>query len=306
MAHRLFEGKKHAASYWKYRVSPSQQLIQDVLAFVRRQGMPFDLAVDVGCGSGQGTVLLANHFVSVVGTDVSPAQLEVAMKYGTAPNILYRECPAEGLPCPDGSVALVTAMSAFHWFDRQRFLLEADRVLKPRGCLALLNYTMDMELSQAGCCSLALHTVCQEFYAALVPFRSPHLGTSSVELYKQAYLALPYAHKEWRECVWVRRAMPLSSYIGMVESFSSYQALLRGNPEEASRLSKDTTSRLLSVMGVTDPDTEVEVAVKYYYLLASKPEKDSLCQQPCYKECTLKGGFQYKECTLKGGFQYKE
>lgn len=243
MAHRLFEGKKHADSYWKYRVSPSEQLIQKVLAFQRQQGMPFDLAVDVGCGSGQGTVLLANHFASVVGTDVSPAQLEVAMKYATAPNISYRECPAEDLPCPDGSVDLVTAMSAFHWFDRQRFLQEADRVLKPRGCLALLNYTMDMELSHADCCSRALNAVCQEIYAALVPFRSPHLGASSVELYKQAFESLPYVHKDWHECVWVRRVMPLSSYMGMIESFSSYQTLLRGNPQEASRLSKDITSR---------------------------------------------------------------
>uniref|UniRef100_A0A3B4U8Q3 Zgc:162780 n=1 Tax=Seriola dumerili TaxID=41447 RepID=A0A3B4U8Q3_SERDU len=126
---RLFEGKEHAASYWKYRISPSDHLIQQVLDFLEKQ-----LAVDVGCGSGQGTLLLAKHFASVVGTDVSPAQLEVALQHVKEPNITYN------------SVDLMTAMSAFHWFDRP-----------PRGCLALLSYTIDMELSPPDCCSHTLN-----------------------------------------------------------------------------------------------------------------------------------------------------
>ncbi|XP_064817737.1 uncharacterized protein LOC135534844 [Oncorhynchus masou masou] len=163
MAHRLFEGKEHATSYWKYRVSPSAQLIEEVMSFLKKKRgvQPCDLAVDVGCGSGQGTVLLAPHFSSVVGTDISPAQLEVAQEHTTAPNISYRQCQAEELPFADSSVDLVTAMSAFHWFDRPRFLQEAHRILKAKGCLALLNYTMDMELDY-GDCSHTLNTVCKE------------------------------------------------------------------------------------------------------------------------------------------------
>lgn len=46
--------------------------------------------MDVGCGSGQGTVLLAKHFTSVVGTDVSPAQVEVALQNAKEQNITYR------------------------------------------------------------------------------------------------------------------------------------------------------------------------------------------------------------------------
>lgn len=72
-----------------------------------------------------------------------------------------RESPAEELPFEDGSVDLVTAMSAFHWFDHSRFLQEAHRVLKPNGCLAVLNYTMDMELSY-GDCSETLNHICNE------------------------------------------------------------------------------------------------------------------------------------------------
>lgn len=55
-----------------------------------QKGRPFELAVDVGCGSGQGTLLLAGHFACVVGTDVSPAQLEVALQHAKEPNITYK------------------------------------------------------------------------------------------------------------------------------------------------------------------------------------------------------------------------
>lgn len=75
---------------------------------------------------------------------------------------IFRQCAAEELPLADSSVDLVTAMSAFHWFDRPRFLQEAHRVLKPRGCLALLNYTIDMELSYPDCCTQTLNQVCKE------------------------------------------------------------------------------------------------------------------------------------------------
>ncbi|XP_017276111.1 putative methyltransferase DDB_G0268948 isoform X2 [Kryptolebias marmoratus] len=274
MAHRLFEGKEHAASYWKYRICPSDHLMQQVLDFLQKQkGDPFELAVDVGCGSGQGTQLLAKHFAAVVGTDVSPAQIEVALQHAKEPNVTYRLCAAEELPFADSSADLVTAMSAFHWFDRRQFLREAHRVLKPRGCLALLNYTLNMELSYSDCCSQALNTICKEFYAALSPFRSPNLGRSSKELYKEAFELIPYPVKEWHESVWDRKRMPLASYMGFVESFSCYQALLREDPQRAHTLSQDICQRLMSVMKVSSAETEVTVAVQYFCLLAIKPEE---------------------------------
>lgn len=60
-----------------------------------------------------------------------------------------------------GQVDLLTSMTAAHWFDRQKFLLEANRVLRPGGCLALLSYTMDMELEH-GDTTEALNDVCKE------------------------------------------------------------------------------------------------------------------------------------------------
>lgn len=92
----------------------------------------------------------------------------------------FRQCEAEKLPFADSSVDLVTVMSAFHWFDRPRFLQEALRVLKPHGCLALLNYTIDMELSYPGCCQQTLNQVCKEVHAEYSSSVLHHTDTNNV------------------------------------------------------------------------------------------------------------------------------
>ncbi|XP_075951288.1 uncharacterized protein LOC142953105 [Anarhichas minor] len=272
MAVRAFEGRDHAAAYLQYRVAPDE-LINRIMSYMEKKTPnQVNLAVDVGCGSGQGTILLAPYFTKVVGTDVSPAQLEMALtNKKNPPNVSYRECPAEKLPSACGEVDLVTAMTAAHWFDREKFLLEADRVLRPGGCLALLSYTMEMELEYGDVSNGTLNDICNEFYAALLPYRNPYIGKSSAKIYSDMFDSCSYPDKEWNECLRVKRILPLRGYIGMVETFSSYQKLLQKDPAEAERLSNDTRNKLMSAMKVSSPDTEVTVVVKYFYWLARKP-----------------------------------
>lgn len=79
-----------------------------------------------------------------------------------------RQGPAEELPFGPGEVDLVTAMTAAHWFERQKFLVEADRVLRPGGCLALLSYSMDIEL-EYGEVSNELNHICKEVHRRVKP-----------------------------------------------------------------------------------------------------------------------------------------
>uniref|UniRef100_A0A8C2XC61 Si:ch211-93g23.2 n=1 Tax=Cyclopterus lumpus TaxID=8103 RepID=A0A8C2XC61_CYCLU len=159
MSVRLFEGRDHAAAYLQYRVTPDE-LISTVMSYMKnKEPNQCNLAVDVGCGSGQGTVLLAPYFTKIVGTDVSPAQLEMALTNENPPNVSYRECPAEKLPFASGEVDLVMAVTAAHWFDREKFLLEADRVLRPGGCLALLSYSMNIELEYGDVSNTTLNDI---------------------------------------------------------------------------------------------------------------------------------------------------
>lgn len=45
--------------------------------------------MDVGCGSGQGTHFLGQHFKKVVGMDISEAQVQEAKDTPCMPNISY-------------------------------------------------------------------------------------------------------------------------------------------------------------------------------------------------------------------------
>lgn len=94
-------------------------------------------ALDVGCGSGQLTVQLAEHFDAVTGLDASEEQIRYAVP---KEHVCYRCAPAEVLPLPSCSVSLVTAAQAAHWFDLPRFYREVRRVAVPNAMLALISY----------------------------------------------------------------------------------------------------------------------------------------------------------------------
>jgi SAM-dependent methyltransferase len=95
------------------------------------------LAVDVGCGNGQLTQLLAPCFERVVGIDPSADQIANA---AADERIDYRCAPAERMPVADASADLVTAAQAAHWFDLPAFYEEVRRIGTPGAVLALVSY----------------------------------------------------------------------------------------------------------------------------------------------------------------------
>lgn len=95
------------------------------------------LAVDVGCGSGQLSALLAAHFDHVHASDVSANQIANATIH---PAVVYREGSAEAIAVEDGTADLVAAGQAAHWFDLALFYREARRIARPGGVIALVTY----------------------------------------------------------------------------------------------------------------------------------------------------------------------
>jgi SAM-dependent methyltransferase len=123
----------HAATYAAFRPGYPPELA----AWLASIAPGTDCALDVGCGSGQLALLLAQHFPHVLATDPSWQQISSAMPH---PNIDYRVAPAEasGLPC--GSIDLLTAAQAAHWFHLPAFFAESRRLLKPGGAVVLISY----------------------------------------------------------------------------------------------------------------------------------------------------------------------
>jgi SAM-dependent methyltransferase/DNA-binding MarR family transcriptional regulator len=96
-----------------------------------------ETALDVGCGNGQLTSLLAPHFQQVIGIDASEKQLAAAEP---ATNVSYRRHAAEDTGLPDKSVDLIVVAQAAHWFDLERFYSEVQRVAKRTAVIALVSY----------------------------------------------------------------------------------------------------------------------------------------------------------------------
>ena len=90
-----------AAHHAAYRPS----LHDRILAPVLDDRGPFDVGLDVGCGTGRSAVALAAHCTRVQGVDPSPAMLAQATAHD---RITYREGNAEALPLPARSVDVVT------------------------------------------------------------------------------------------------------------------------------------------------------------------------------------------------------
>ncbi len=123
----------HAASYATYRPTYPPELAKwlATIASARK------LALDVGAGSGQLSLLLAEHFDRVIATEPSARQIESAAPH---PRVDYLVATAERSALPDRSVDLLTAAQAAHWFDLPAFFAEAQRMLKPGGAIALVSY----------------------------------------------------------------------------------------------------------------------------------------------------------------------
>jgi SAM-dependent methyltransferase len=145
------QGKHYAQARPDYHPKVYQAVIDNhTLA-----GGQLGTVIDVGCGPGNATRALASHFTHVIGLDPSEGMITTARSLGgvtaTGEPLHYEISTAEELgsnltpPIADGSIDLITAANAAHWFDMALFWQAAARVLKPGGSVVLWtsgNWTM--------------------------------------------------------------------------------------------------------------------------------------------------------------------
>ncbi|KAF2711044.1 S-adenosyl-L-methionine-dependent methyltransferase [Pleomassaria siparia CBS 279.74] len=137
------QSEKYASARHDYHSS----LYETVLKYHSATGGELGVLLDVGCGPGNVTRALGSRFTEAIGLDPSCGMLETARSLGgttsTSLPIRYELGSAEQLgenlerPIEEGSVDLITAANAAHWFDMPAFWTAAARVLKPGGTVAL-------------------------------------------------------------------------------------------------------------------------------------------------------------------------
>jgi ubiquinone/menaquinone biosynthesis C-methylase UbiE len=94
--------------------------------------------LEVGCGTGQLTELLAGHDLAVTAIDIGAAMVEAARQRVGSSQVSFQAVSFEALAAPDACFDLIVSASAFHWVDPEVKFAKSARLLKPGGWLALL------------------------------------------------------------------------------------------------------------------------------------------------------------------------
>jgi ubiquinone/menaquinone biosynthesis C-methylase UbiE len=122
------------------------RLWQDLLS-VQIEKAAISLVIDLGCGTGRISELLAAHFgVRVIGIDPSRKMLDQARRKPAVGSVVYRQAAAEALSLPDGCGDLVFMSMVYHHLtDRAAVARECHRVLRPGGYVCVRNGTRESD-----------------------------------------------------------------------------------------------------------------------------------------------------------------
>jgi SAM-dependent methyltransferase len=103
-----------------------------------------DRILDVGCGPGSLTLLLAPLFESAVGIDADRDMIararDEARRLGVG-NVSWRQMRAESLPGDLGRFHVATFAQSFHWLDQHRVAAVVREMLEPDGAWVHLHAT---------------------------------------------------------------------------------------------------------------------------------------------------------------------
>ncbi|GFN93640.1 methyltransferase domain containing protein [Plakobranchus ocellatus] len=262
----LFTNAKQTELYAQFRPRYTEEVFKTIIDYCGETSSDFQLAVDVGCGSGQSTEPLSKHFKRVLGLDVSA--LQIAKAPSNIPNTTFRTCKAEDLSIvQSGTADLVTVAQAFHWMDQKRFFSEADRILKPGGSLIIYGYAT---------CTLApkeADIFFQEFYNNVLPDYWTGGRTPVEEKYSS--FSIPYEGWKRNDSMTIEKDWSIDEFVGYLGSWSAIneynQKHSSGNILEQVQLQLNNIMRSIPKEdGKKDADLHVTWPV--FMLMGHKPK----------------------------------
>ena len=131
---------------------PAHAAQQDLVLF-QSYADPQLPIIDLGCGNGTQTRFLGDHFAKVIGTEISPAAVEISRTKNAAPNISYRIldvlCPADAQALHDeigdANLYMRTVLHQLSPADHAAAIQSIERLLGVKGVLYLIELSSAAE-----------------------------------------------------------------------------------------------------------------------------------------------------------------
>jgi 2-polyprenyl-3-methyl-5-hydroxy-6-metoxy-1,4-benzoquinol methylase len=106
------------------------------------------VVLDIACGSGYGTKMMAKNARKVFGVDIDPATIDYARANFSAENIEYLVGDGVDIPVDTESIDVVVTFETIeHIADYKKFIAEIRRVLKPDG-VVIVSTPNDLEFAE--------------------------------------------------------------------------------------------------------------------------------------------------------------
>lgn len=176
--------------------------------------------LDVGCGTGKATVLMAQRGFGGVGVEPDLEMAAMARRnLAPFPNWLIASTDFEAYqPGNDRSFDLLTSAQAWHWLDPSRRFQQAARLLRLGGWLALF-------WNRTGNDAGAVRRAVDEVYAGLFPMLSPHGWlTAGHPPVGAPPPGAGFGPSEWHVFPWIQR-YTTTEWTDLVQTHSDHRLL---------------------------------------------------------------------------------
>lgn len=251
--------KTVANNYVKYRPMWPSRLPDVIASYIRKQPGGSDRlgkALDVGCGTGQSTLALCQHFRSVVGADTSEAQLEEAAKLcADNKNVAFKLVAAEKLTSvfERESFDLVAAGQALHWFDLKEFYTESFRMLKPRGTLAVFVWQVPSWKNER-VNDIILHQIFRRIFLPCWHQRDSHVFNG----YKKLFSAMKsyFDDTTTDDSLEIKYHFSLKEVLGFLRSFPQYYYYKEDCPDHPDEIDI-ALKELMKIYGAASEDDKI-------------------------------------------------